>query len=52
MPKSRNCFIYNNLIDYAILLSYPSFYEDNIKKCTNLLMDNGFFVDLIFWHDE
>ena len=30
------------------ILSHPSFYEGNIEKCINLLMDNGFLVDFIF----
>jgi len=37
-----------NLIDRAILLSHPKHHQKNIELCIDLLLDNGYPLDLIF----
>jgi len=37
-----------SLVDHAIKLSHPSFHEKNLKLCIELLLNNGYPLDLIF----
>jgi len=37
-----------NLVDRAILLSHPIFYQKNLKFCIEIIRDNGYNLDLIF----
>jgi len=40
------------LVDHAIKLSHPSFYEKNLILCIKILLDNGYPLDLIFFKAE
>jgi len=37
-----------SLVDHAIKLSHPTFHEKNLGICINLLLDNGYPLNLIF----
>jgi hypothetical protein len=37
-----------SLVDRAILLSHPQFHKKNIEKAINILLSNGYPLDLIF----
>jgi len=37
-----------NLIDRAILLSHPKLHEKNINLCINILLENGYSLQMTF----
>jgi len=47
-PISHKIGTIYGLVDRAIKLSHPSFYEKNLKFCINVLLDNGYPLDFIF----
>jgi len=47
-PMCHKIGIIFNLIDRAILLSHPKHHQKNIEICIDLLLDNGYPLDLIF----
>jgi len=47
-PISHKIGTIYGLVDHAINLSHPSFYEKNLRNCIEILLDNGYPLDLIF----
>jgi len=47
-PFSHKIGTIYGLIDHAIKLSHPIFYEKNLKLCIKILLDNGYPLSLIF----
>jgi len=47
-PISHKIGTIYGLVDHAIKLSHPSFYEKNLNLCIRILLDNGYPLDLIF----
>jgi len=47
-PISHKIGTIYGLVDHAIKLSHPSFYEKILNLCIKILLDNGYPLDLIF----
>jgi len=47
-PRCHKTGIINILVDRAVFLSHPMFYEKNLKLVINLLLNNGYPLKLIF----
>jgi len=47
-PISHKIRMIYGLVDHAIKLSHPSFYEKNLKFCIKILLENGYPLDFIF----
>ncbi|XP_077273242.1 uncharacterized protein LOC143903487 [Temnothorax americanus] len=47
-PECHKIGTIYSLVDRSILLSHPIFQAKNIKLCINILMNNGYPIDLIF----
>jgi len=47
-PMCHKIGIIFNLVDRAVLLSHPKHHQKNIEMCIDLLLDNGYPLDLIF----
>jgi hypothetical protein len=47
-PQCHKIGIIYNLIDRAIILSHPKFHKKNIEFCIDVLLNNGYPIELIF----
>jgi len=47
-PTSQKRGTIYSLVDHAIKLSHPSFYQKNLISCIKILLTNGYSLDLIF----
>jgi len=48
MPKYCKRVFINSLIDRAFLLSHPTFHKKNLEFVVEVLLDNGYPLELIF----
>jgi len=47
-PISHKIGTIYGLVDHAIKLSHPSFYDKNLKFCIKILLENGYPLNFIF----
>ena len=47
-PLCHKIGIIYSLVDRAILLSHPYFHQKNLELCINILLDNGYPLEVIF----